>query len=197
MKPGRSLSVGNVLPLLFLLFTAVATGALSAHAGRDEARQSAEPIWRWEAFLAYALFVGFVLVPSAVFFYVFHGDWFLFYFVETERAPWVWGLLAGLLIVGAAALGFWLGAALCRSSRDAAVRRIAVSASLLALAVWPIGWQRLSVVGSYRQFTRDYGLTAFFASPAFYSGLAMLVILGVAFGWVVFRIDHQTHDALS
>jgi uncharacterized membrane-anchored protein len=147
-----------------------------------------------EAFLAFALFVGFVLVPTAVYFYVFHGDWFLFYWIDTARAPWFWGLLAVLLLLGSASLGFGLGAVFCKASRDAAARQIAIGALFIAVAVWPLGWERLSVVGSYRQFTRDYGLTEFFASPAFYSGLAMLVIIGVAFGWVAFRIDRHTHD---
>jgi hypothetical protein len=149
-----------------------------------------------EAFLAYALFVGFVLLPTAIYFYVFHGDWFLFYWVDTGRAPWVWGLLASVFVLGAAALGFWLGAILCRASRDVAARRITIGALFIALAVWPLGWERLSVVGSHRQFTRDYGLTAFFASPAFYSGLAMLVIIGGAFGWIVYRIDRHTRESV-
>jgi hypothetical protein len=195
MNRGRSLSLGNTLPLLFLLFIAVAAGALSAHAGLDEVRHSSDPAWRMDAFLAFALFVGLVLLPTAVYFYVFHGDWFLFYWVDTGRAPWVWGLLTALLLLGSAALGFGLGAALCRASRDAAARRIAIGAFAIALAVWPLGWERLRVVGSYRQFTRDYGLTEFFASPAFYSGLLMLVIVGVAFGTAVYRIDRHTHDA--
>jgi hypothetical protein len=147
-----------------------------------------------EAFLAYALFVGFVLLPAVIYFYAFHGDWFLSYWVDTGRAPWVWGMLAVLFLIGAASLGFWLGAALCRASREGAVRRIAVSALFIAVAVWPLGWDRLSAVGSYRQFTRDYGLVTFLASPAFYSGLAMLVIIGAAFAWLVYRIDRHTHQ---
>jgi hypothetical protein len=183
------------LPLLFLLLIAIATGALSAHAGRDEVRHSSDPVWRMEAFLAYALFVGLVLLPTAIYFYVFHGDWFLFYWVDTARAPWVWGMLATLLLAGAAFLGFGLGAALCRASRDAAARRITAGALFIALAVWPLGWDRLSVVGSYRQFTRDYGLTTFFTSPVFYSGLAMVLTIGLAFGWLVYRIDRHTSDS--
>jgi hypothetical protein len=182
------------LPLLFLLLITIAMGALSAHAGRDEVRHSADPVWRMEAFLAYALFVGFVLLPAVIYFYAFHGDWFLSYWVDTGRAPWVWGMLAVLFLIGAASLGFWLGAALCRASREGAVRRIAVSALFIAVAVWPLGWDRLSAVGSYRQFTRDYGLVTFLASPAFYSGLAMLVIIGAAFAWLVYRIDRHTHQ---
>ncbi len=184
------------MPLLFLLLIAIATGALSAHAGRDEVRHSSDPVWRMETFLAYVLFVGLVLLPTAIYFYVFHGDWFLFYWVDTARAPWFWGLLGALLLLGAASLGFRLGAALCRASRDLAVRRITLGAIFFALAVWPLAWDRLSVVGSYRQFTRDYGLTRFFASPAFYSGLVMLLTIGLAFGWLVYRIDRHTRDAV-
>ena len=185
---------GSVLPLVFLLFIAIATGALSAHAGRDEVRHSAEPLWRMESFLAYALFVGLVLLPTSLYFYVFYGDWFLFYSVDTSRAPWVWGLLATLLILGSASLGFRLGTALCRASRDLSARRVFLGAVLVALSVWPLAWSRLSVVGSYRQFTRDYGLVAFFSSPAFVSGLAMLIVVGAAFVWNVVRIERQTRD---
>lgn len=188
--------MGNTLPLLFLLFVAFATGALSAYAGRDEIRHSGEAMWRMEAFLAYGLFVGFVLLPTVIYFYVFHGDWFLFYWVDTRRAPWVWGLLAVLLLLGASFAGFRLGAAFCRASRDVAARRVTVAAVLMGLAVWPLAWQRISVVGSHRQFTRDYGLLGFFSSPAFYSGLPMLIIACAAFAWIVFRIDRQTRDTV-
>jgi hypothetical protein len=187
---------GNPLPLLFLLFVAIAAGALSAYAGRDEIRHSGEVMWRTESFLAYALFVGLILVPIVIYFYVFHGDWFLFYWVDTQRAPWVWGFVAVVLLLGTSFVGFQLGAALCRASREAAARRIAVVASLVGFAVWPLAWERLSVVGSHRQFTRDYGLVAFFASPAFYSGLVMLVVATASFAWIVFRIDRQTRDVV-
>jgi hypothetical protein len=179
-----------------LLFVAIATGALSAYAGRDEIRHSGEAMWRMESFLAYGIFVGLVLVPTVVYFYVFHGDWFLFYWVDTRRAPWVWGLVAILLVLGASFVGFRFGAALCRASRDAAARRITVAAALMGLAVWPLGWDRLSVVGSHRQFARDYGLEGFFSSPAFYSGLVMLVVALAAFVWMVLRIDRQTRDVV-
>ena len=148
-----------------------------------------------EAFLAYALFVGLVLLPTASYFYVCHGDWFLFYWVDTGRAPWVWGLFGTSALLGAATLGFGMGAALCRASRDVTARRIAIGVSFVALLVWPLAWERVSVVGSYRQFTRDYGLTAFLASPALYSGLAAIVIIGAAFAWLVYRIELHTHDS--
>ena len=182
------------MPLLFLLLIAFATGALSAYSGRDELRHSSDPVWRMETFLAYALFVTLVLVPTAIYFYVFHGDWFLFYWVDTARAPWFWGLMGAALLLGAALLGFWIGLALCRASRDLATRRITIGSVLMALAVWPLAWSRLSVVGSHRQFSRDYGLTTFFASPAFYSGFAMVLVIALAFGWLVYHVDRHTRD---
>jgi len=147
-----------------------------------------------DAFLAYAIFLGLVLLPTLIYFYVFHGDWFLLYWVDTGSAPWAWGILAILCLLGAASLGFGLGVTLCRASRDATARRIGIAALVVALAVWPLGWNRLSLVGSYRQFTRDYGLTGFFSSPAFSSGLVMLVIIAVAVIWLVYRIDRHTHQ---
>jgi hypothetical protein len=179
-----------------LLLIAIATGALSSYAGRDEIRHSGEAMWRSEAFLAYALFVGLVLTPMALYFYVFHGDWFLFYWVATHRAPWVWGFVSVALLLGAAFAGFSLGATLCRASRDSAARRFSVVAVISALAVWPAAWRRLSVVGSQRQFVRDYGLVPFESSAPFFSGAVMLLILCVAFGWLVYRIDRQTRDVV-
>ncbi len=184
------------MPLLFLLFIAFATGAFAAYSGREEVRLSADPVWRMESFLGYALFVAFVLLPATILFYAFHGDWFLFYFVDTSRAPWLIGLLVALAVAGAAWFGFQLGGAFCRASRDTAARRLAAGALISALAIWPLAWSRLSVVGTYRQYTRDYGLTSYVVSPAFYSGVAILLIMALAFGWLAYGIDRQTGDAI-
>lgn len=185
------------MPLVFLLFIAFATAVSAAYAGRDEVRLSLEPIWRMETFYAYLLFLAFVVVPTAIYFYVFHGDWFLFYVVDTSRAPWLWGILTVLLLLGSAGAGFRLGVAFCRASRDVAARRATIVAILLSLCVWPLAWGRLQAVGSYRQFSREYGLVAFPSSPACYSGIAMLVIGVIAFVWIATRISRQTQQPTS
>ncbi|MEM7138932.1 MAG: hypothetical protein AAF500_20315 [Myxococcota bacterium] len=182
------------MPLVFLLLIALSTGVLAAHAGREEVRHSADPMWRMEAFLAYALFVALVLLPTTIYFYVFHGDWFLLYWVDAAKAAWAWGILVSAALLGFSMLGFRLGAALCRAGREAALRRIAALGFVAAAAVWPLAWARLHVVGSYREFTRDYGLTTYFSSAAFYAGLVMLILLVAAFVWVAYRIDSHTHE---
>jgi hypothetical protein len=182
------------LPLVFLLFTTFASGISAAHAGRDEVRLSPEPIWRMETFSAYALFVALVLLPTTIYFYAFHGDWFLMYSVDTGAAPWLWGIVAILAMLASAAAGFRLGVAFCRASRALAVRRAVTGALLIGVSVWPLAWNRLSAVGSYRQFARDYGLIPFFRSAACYSGLALLVIGLAAFVWVITRIGRQTQQ---
>ena len=173
---------------------AFATGALAAYAGRDEIRHSSEAMWRAESFLAYVAFFVLALLPTAIYFYIFHGDWFLLYWVNTGQAPWVWGLLAAVLLCGAGLAGFSVGAALCRGSRDAAARRLGALIVILALGVWPLAWPRLSRVGTYRQYDRDYGLVPYLESPAFHSGLVMTLVLVGAFAWLVLRIDRQTRD---
>ena len=182
------------LPLFFLLFIAFSTGVLAANAGREEVRHSADPMWRMESFLAYAIFVGLVLIPTTVYFYAFHGDWFLSYGIDTGHAPWSFGIFVVLLVSGLAVAGFRLGSALCRLGRQTLLRRLAVAGFVAALAVWPIGWNRIRFVGTYREFTRDYGLTGYFSSPVFYAGLVMLILLVSSFVWVLYRVDAHTHE---
>lgn len=184
-----------LLPLIFLMFIALSTGVLAANAGREEVRHSADPLWRMEAFLAYAIFAGLVLLPTAIYFYAFHGDWFLCYWIDTTRAPWAWGILAIGVVAALSVLGFRLGAALCRAGRDTLLRRIAIAGFAVSLAVWPGVWSRLRMVGSYREFTRDYGLTGYFSSPVFYAGMIMLILLIASFAWVIYRVDSHTHEA--
>lgn len=147
-----------------------------------------------EAFLAYAIFVGLVLIPTSIYFYVFHGDWFLSYSIDTERARWAWAIVVVGAAAGLSAVGFWLGAALCRAGRDTLLRRVSVLGFVLAVGVWPLTWSRIRLVGSYREFTRDYGLTGYFSSPVFYAGLVMLILLVASFVWVVYRVDGHTHE---
>ncbi len=170
------------------------TGAFAAYAGRDELRHNGGAMWRAESFLAYLLFFLLALLPTAIYFYVFHGDWFLFYWVNTGQAPWLWGALTAVLLCGAGLAGFGLGAALCRGSRDTTARRLGTLGTILAVGVWPLAWQRLSRVGTYRQYDREYGLTPYFESAAFFSGIAMLLVLIGAFAWLAMRIERQTRD---
>lgn len=185
---------GEALPLVFLLLVALATGMLAAHAGREEVRVSAEPVWRMESFAAYSIFLGLILLPTTLYFYVFYADWFLFYWADTRQAPWLWGIVSALLTCAAGLLGFRTGTFLSRRGRCKAPRRIAGALLLLAVLVWPLGWDRISRVGSHRQFTHGYGLSEYLSSATFYSGALILLVASTAFAWVFLRIGHRTSE---
>jgi len=143
-----------------LLFT-FASGVLVALAARADLRGSPKATVLSHAFAAYLLYAGLVVVPASLYFYIFHGDWYLLYLVDSQRVPSALVLLACLLEVGLGAGGFLLGAAFVRNQREPwAGAVVGVTASLGAAAI-PLAHQRLSVVGTYAQFHGDFGLSPF------------------------------------
>jgi hypothetical protein len=149
-----------------------------------------------ESFVAYLIFLGLILVPTASYFYVFYADWFLFYWVDTQHARALWGIVGALLPCAAGLLGFRLGAVLARRGLLKAPQGVGWALLLLAALVWPLAWSRISHVGSYRQFTHDYGLSAYLSSATFYSGALILAVMSIAFIWVFLRIGHRTSGAV-
>lgn len=145
--------------------------------------------------MAYLIFLGLIVVPSALYFYVFYADWFLFYWVDTQQARSLWGIVGVLLPCTAGMLGFRIGAVLARRGLRKAPQRVGWVLLLLAALVWPLAWSRISRVGSYRQFTQDYGLAPYLSSGTFYSGALILAVVTIAFVWVFIRIGHRTSDA--
>lgn len=143
-----------------LLFT-FASGVLVALAARADLRGSPRAVLLSHAFVAYLIYASLVVVPASLYFYLFHGDWYLLYLVDSQRVPSALVLLACTLEVGLGVGGFVLGAAFVRNQREPwAGAVIGVTASLGA-AVIPLARQRLAVVGSYAQFHGDFGLSPF------------------------------------
>jgi hypothetical protein len=143
-----------------LLFT-FASGVLVALSARADLRGSPRTVLLSHAFAAYLLYASLVVVPASLYFYLFHGDWYLMYLVDSQRVPSALVLLACGLEVGLGVGGFIMGAAFARNQREPwAGAVIGVTASLGA-AVIPLARQRLSVVGSYAQYHGDFGLAPF------------------------------------
>ncbi len=174
------------MPLISLLSIATAAGISAAMAGRVELRVSPRAPLLSRAFGAYCLFAAIVLVPVSVYFYVFHGDWFLFYLADVHRIPSAIAMVGFLGHIGLGALGFLLGAALIRNQRDAfalgAIGVVLGGAGVVAL----LFRERLAVVGSHAQFHRSFGLVPIGESPV----IAGAVVMGAAVvaGWLAMLI---------
>jgi hypothetical protein len=175
------------LPLPTQVFLTFASGVLAALAARADLRVSPKPALGSRAFVAYLLYVTLVVVPISVYFYLFHGDWYLLYAVDTARVPSALVLLGGVgeILVGAS--GFLCGASLIRSQRDQWAGAIVGVTISMALGVLPLARQRLSVVGSYAQFHGDFGLVKY-GGPLFNGTLLMSLWMLLGLSFLVYRL---------
>jgi hypothetical protein len=143
-----------------LLFT-FASGVLVALSARADLRGSPRAVLLSHAFAAYLLYASLVVVPASLYFYLFHGDWYLLYLIDSQRVPSALVMLACALEVGLGIGGFVLGAAFVRNQREPWAGAVVGVTASLGAAVIPLARQRLQVVGSYAQFHGDFGLRPF------------------------------------
>lgn len=135
------------------------------------------------SFAAWSLFGALVLVPVSVYFYVFHGDWFLLYVVDVSRIPSAAALLGFVGEMGLGAVGFVLGASLVRSQREMVASGLIGLMIFLAVIVPVLAQERLAVVGSYAEYRGGFGLVAFGEGSLFGGTVVMaaLMLAGLAF----------------
>lgn len=176
------------MPLPTVVFFALASGVAAALASRVELRLSPRPPLLTRSFGAYAIFAGLVLVPVSVYFYVFHGDWFLLYAFDVRRIPSAVALVGFLVQGGLGAAGFLFGAGLVRSQRDSAAWLLLFALIALAVGI-PFGAaERLQRVGSYAQFQGDFGLEPYGRGPLMQGAILMGAFLVVGLGALVLRL---------
>lgn len=176
------------MPLPTLICVAFATGVMAAIASRTELRLSPRHALLTAGFGAYVIFATLVLVPISVYFYVFHGDWFLLYLFDVQRIPSAIALVGFVLEAGIGALGFASGAALMRSQRDA-LAGIAIGAALLVGLGIPFAMrERLAVVASFAQFEGGFGLTPFTEASLLPGSIAMSVLLTTGLAFLLIRL---------
>lgn len=177
------------MPFPTLVSFAFAVGVAAALAAGHELRNSPRHALLTAAFKALALFVALLLLPVSIYFYVFHGDWFLLYAIDVRRVPSALAL-GGLLLEGSiAVLGFLIGTALARAQRIGAGYALALASLAVAAAVvllWP---ERLAVVGTFSQHRGDYGLRPY-GGALLQGGLALGGVLLVGAAYLVVRVGH-------
>ena len=105
------------MPLPTLLPIALGIGIATALVGGRELRMSPRHALLTATFKAFALFLALVLLPISVYFYVFHGDWFLLYTFDVRRIPSAVALIGFLVELALGVGGFAVGAQLARGQR--------------------------------------------------------------------------------
>ncbi|MEO1398704.1 MAG: hypothetical protein AAFU56_07555 [Pseudomonadota bacterium] len=176
------------MPFPTLLSLAFVTGIGAALAGRGEIRNSPKPPWLSYSFGAYVSFLSLVLVPISVYFYLFHGDWFLLYLVDVGRVP---SALAMTGFFGQAAMGcsgFLIGAAAVRTRRETLGGLLVVVVLFLAALALVLLRQRLAVVGNYAQFQTGLGLLPYGRGALWQGTIAMGVLLFSGLAYLLVRL---------
>lgn len=163
-----------------MVFLTLATGLFAAVAGRTEIRLSPRAPLLTRAFAAYASLLALVVVPIALYFYLFHGDWFLLYAWDVRTIPSAIALVGFVLLAMVGAGAFVFGAGLVRSQREALTGALGVTALVAAAVTVFVFRDRLAVVGSYAQYVGGFGLGTALEGPMFHGLLAMggLFLLG-------------------
>jgi hypothetical protein len=175
------------VPLPTQLLITFASGVAAALAARSDLRTSPKPALMSRAFSAYLLYASLVLVPISLYFYLFHGDWYLLYLVPTERVPSAVVLVGCVLEVALGAAGFLFGAALVRTQRDQWAGAVIGASLAMAMGVLPLARTRLSVVGSYAQYHGDFGLSLY-GGALLQGTLWMTLWLALGLALLVYRL---------
>ena len=144
---------------------------------------SPRPILLTRGFAAYLSYAVLVVVPISVYFYVFHGDWFLGYTVDVNRIPSAVALVGFVAEAGLGAIGFLLGALLVRNQRETIVGLFAALVAIAGAVAVFAQVDRLAQVGEYAEFHGQFGLDAYEDGPLMTSALAMggIALSGLAF----------------
>ncbi|MFI5307603.1 MAG: hypothetical protein ACHQ53_09640 [Polyangiales bacterium] len=175
------------MPLPTLVFFGFAVGAAAALLAATELRLSPRHAMMTASFRAFALFLTLVLLPVSVYFYVFHGDWFLLYAVDVRRIPSAVALVGFVAEAGVGVLGFLLGAALARNQRNGFGYGIASAACLLGLSVLGLWRDRLLLVGTFAQYRGNFGLRAY-GGALMEAGFALGLLLLYGATYLLVRI---------
>jgi hypothetical protein len=149
------------MPLPTLVFVAFGVGVAAALLGGSELRESPRHAVLTSTFKAYAMFLTLVVLPASIYFYVFHGDWFLLYAIDVRRIPSAVALLGFIVEVGVGVSGFALGSQFARTQRNTLGFVVAAACAAAAIAVVVTCRDRLSVVGTFAQYRGDFGLQSY------------------------------------
>ncbi len=175
------------MPFTTFLLLSFGMGLAAALAGASELRLSPRHALMTSSFVAFVAFVGLLLLPVSIYFYVFHGDWFMLYLVDVRHVPSALALIGFVLEGLLGVLGFSVGASLVRNQHAPWAAGVSALSAVAACAVVLICPDRLRVVGTYAQFRGGFGLAGY-GGALLQGTLAMGILLLAGGAFLVYRI---------
>ena len=173
-------------PVMFSLV--FATGVTAALAGRSELRVTPRPALLTRSFGAFAIYAAMLLLPVSVYFYIFHGDWFLLYLIDARAIPSAVALVGFLVEMLVGAAGFAVGATLVRGQREALAGTLAGAVLLAGAISVVVVVDRLSLVGSFAQYQGRFGLVPYSSSPVMHGTIVMSVWILIGLAYLLLRL---------
>jgi hypothetical protein len=140
-------------------------GIVAALCSRAELRGSPRPSLTTSGFRAFLAYTLLLLIPSTVYFYAFHGDWFLLYLLDSTTIPSAIALLLFVLQAIVGSIGFATGAHLVRMQREHLGLALAILTLGLGAGIVALLRERYVTVGSFAQFHGTFGLKAWMVTP--------------------------------
>jgi hypothetical protein len=134
------------------------------------------------------LYVGLIVLPISIYFYVWHGDWFLLYLADVRRIPSALALVGFAIQAAIAAGGFALGAMLVRSQRETVAGITAGALLLLSALIVIVARDRLSRVGTYAQFQGGFGLAPYGGGALLPGTIVMGVLMLAGLSFLLLRL---------
>lgn len=188
---------GSLVNLPLAICLTYVAGVITALSSRAELRGTPRPSLATSAFRAFMAYTVLVLVPIAVYFYVFHGDWFLLYLLDTARIPSAVALLIFVLQACVGAFGFASAAHLVRMQRDNLAVVIGILVLMLGAGLLTLAHSRVVTVGSFAQFHGAFGLEDWTKTTIFPAVILFGTILVVGLVHCCARIHWGARRATS
>lgn len=178
----------SAVPIPFFILLSFAAGAACAIAARNEVRSSPLPVLLTRGLQAFLVFAVLVLVPASAYFYIFHGDWSVLYWVDTHTIPSAVALLFFLVEILAGSLGYFLAGLAVRNHQDPQAYGYCALGLVSAGFLFLVYQSRLAKVGSYAQFHGDFGLTDYMGTPLMNGSIAMGILLVAGLSMLLFQL---------
>lgn len=176
------------MPLPIVIMLAFVLGLAAAFASRVTLRLRPRSPLLSQSFAAFVIFMALIFVPSSLYFYIFFGDWFLLYLVDSARIPSALALLAFLGLIGLGTAGFSVGAAMTRAHHDGWCLALMLLVLLVGTASLIPVYDRVAWVGSLLQFRAHSGVEPYLHSSAWYAAIFVAAVLSVGSTYLLVQL---------